>query len=180
MPATPGRRRSRRTRGQGMVEFALVAPIAFLILLGLFVLSVVVLHQIQLSQAVRDGARAAAICGSQTGQANSPPTLPDSNLPCNGANIAAYINARVTQVDRGLANAALVKVLNSAGTQVGLTGSGSSSGAVVVNCSPNAYTVQVSISYAQPLYIPLVGAFFGTGGGNTRTISAVGEATCEQ
>ncbi len=163
-----------------MVEFALIAPIAFLILLGLVVLGIVVLHEIQLSQAVRDSARAAAICGSHTGQPVNPPTLPDSNLPCTNANIVAYINARVTNVDPSLTNAATVKVFNNLNAQVGLTGTGATAGAVVANCSANAYTVEVTINYSQPLYIPLVGAVFGTGGGQTRTISAKGEATCEQ
>lgn len=159
-----------------------MAPIAFLVLLGLFVLGIVVLHEIQLSQAVRDSARAAAICGSQTGQTSNAPTLPDSNLPCNNANLVAYINARVTKVDPSLANKATVTVYDNSNTPVGIPASvtGANAGAVAARCSANAYTVEVSISYAQPLYLPLVGAVFGTGGGSTRTILAKGEATCEQ
>jgi hypothetical protein len=41
--------------------------------------------------------------------------------------------------------------------------------------------VEVSITYAQPLYVPLVGNVFANpSGGTTRNISATGEATCEQ
>lgn len=162
-----------------MVEFALIGPVAFLLLLGVIVLGVIVLHEIQLTQAVRDSARAAAICGSNTSPTNVFSTLPDSNLPCTGANIVAYINARVAKVDPSLSNQATVTVYDSTGASVS-TATGASAGTVVSNCSPNAYTVEVSITYAQPLYLPLVSNVFGTSGGNTRTISAKGEATCER
>jgi Flp pilus assembly protein TadG len=172
------------------VEFALIAPFAFLILLGLVVLGIVVLHEIQLSQAVRDSARAAAICGSRTGATSNAPTLPDSNLSCNNANLVAYINARLSKVDPSLANAATVSVYSDTNALVA-SNTGANAGATAANCSATvvksangvvigAYTVEVSVNYAQPLYLPLVGAVFGTGGGNTRTISAKGEATCEQ
>jgi Flp pilus assembly protein TadG len=161
------------------VEFALIAPLAFLILLGLVVLGIVILHEIQLSQAVRDSARAAAICGSGTGATSNAPTLPDSNLSCNNTNLVAYINARLTKVDPSLAYGATVSVYDNTNALVA-TSTGANAGAIAASCSPNAYTVEVSITYGQPLYLPLVGAVFGTGGGNTRTISAKGEATCEQ
>lgn len=173
------------------MEFALIAPFAFLILLGLVVLGIVVLHEIQLTQAVRDSARAAAICGSGTvtsGPTTNAPTLPDSNLPCTTANLGAYINARLTKVDPSLANQATVTVYTDQNVWVA-SSSGANAGAIAGKCLANggnngaavgAYTVEVSVNYAQPLYVPLVGAIFGTGGGNTRTISAKGEATCEQ
>jgi Flp pilus assembly protein TadG len=163
------------------VEFALIAPLAFLILLGLVVLGIVILHEIQLSQAVRDSARAAAICGSGTGATSNAPTLPDSNLSCNNTNLVAYINARLTKVDPSLAYGATVSVYDNTNALVA-TNTGANAGAIAANCSPTVggYTVEVSVTYAQPLYLPLVGAVFGTGGGNTRTISAKGEATCEQ
>lgn len=150
-----------------------------MILLGLVVLGIVVLHEIQLSQAVRDGARAAAICGSRTDAPSNLPTLPDSNLPCTGANVVAYINARLTKVDPSLANTATVSVYSNTNALVS-SNTGATAGATAASCAVNAYTVEVSVNYAQPLYLPLVGAVFGTGGGNTRTISAKGEATCEQ
>jgi phosphate transport system protein len=45
----PGRRRRRHARGQAMVEFALIGPLAFLLLIGTVILGVIVLHEIQLS-----------------------------------------------------------------------------------------------------------------------------------
>ena len=41
-------------------------------------------------------------------------------------------------------------------------------------------TIEVQGSYAQPLYLPLVGHFLGDSGGNTRTLSASATAVCEQ
>jgi Flp pilus assembly protein TadG len=180
-----------------MVEFALVGPIAFLLLLGTIVLGVIVLHEIQLTQAVRDGARAAAICGSQTDATVTPPALPPQ-LPdgssCTSAHIVAYINTRVAAVDPVLAGKAYVTVYcdGSVSTSVSSTGVtpcangsipaggvGSNTGTAASTCM-NGYTVEVSITYQQPLYLPLVGNVLGNSGGNTRLISAKGEATCER
>jgi Flp pilus assembly protein TadG len=164
-----GRRRAHsRSRGTSAVEFALVGPTAFLLLLGAVVLGVVVTHEVQLSQAVRDSARAAAICGSNTGSATVT-TLPDGT-PCTTANITAYINTRVDAVSPSLANQAVITVFNTSGSSVGASPSA---------CVPG-YTVQVAITYQQPLFVPLVGALVGNASTNTRTISAQGEATCEQ
>jgi Flp pilus assembly protein TadG len=169
-----GRRRAHSgSRGTSAVEFALVGPIAFLLLLGSVVLGVVVTHEIQLTQAVRDSARAAAICGSDTGSATVT-TLPDGT-PCTTANITAYINARVDAISPSLANQAVVTVFNASGTSVGT----STGGAATIDCAPG-YTLQVAITYQQPLYVPLVGAVVGNASTNTRTISAQGETTCEQ
>jgi Flp pilus assembly protein TadG len=168
-----------------MVEFAVVGPIAFLLLIGTIVLGVIVLHEIQLTQAVRDGARAAAICGSQTDVASTPATLPDSNLPCTSANIVAYINSRITKVDPTLSGTATVGVLCD-GSLLGCpngtvpAGGGATSTGVAAATCATGYTVEVFITYQQPLYVPLASNVFGTSGGTTRAISAKGEATCER
>jgi Flp pilus assembly protein TadG len=170
-----------------MVEFAFVGPLAFLLLIGTVLLGIIVLHQVQLTQAVRDGARAAAICGSQTDATSTsvpqltspPPTLPDGSL-CTSANIVAYINTRVKAVDSSLQNKATITVYDASNTQVATATGASAATNVVRKCSPNAYTVEVSITYSQPLFLPLVGAVFGDSGGNTRSIAGKGEATCEQ
>src|SRR2546425_624963 len=60
--ARPHRRGCRD--GVSMVEFALLAPTGFLLLLGIVVVGIVVTNLVQLTNAARDGARAAAICGS--------------------------------------------------------------------------------------------------------------------
>jgi Flp pilus assembly protein TadG len=161
---------ARRSASHGVsaVEFALIGPIAFLLLIGAVVLGIVVTHEIQLTQAVRDGARAAAICGSSTDQGTGS-TLPDGTL-CTTANLTAYINARVDAVSPALANQAVVTVFSSSGTNLGSTASLCSTGS----------TIQISITYQQALFVPLVGSLLGNASTNTRSISAQGEATCEQ
>ncbi len=64
-PMTPFRRRlplgARRSRGQSLVEFALVLPVFFLLLFGLIDMGRYVYMNSTLSQAVREGARVAAV-----------------------------------------------------------------------------------------------------------------------
>jgi Flp pilus assembly protein TadG len=172
-----------------MVEFALIGPLAFLILLGIVVVAVVLLHEIQLTQGVRNSARAGALCGSATRSTTQTATLSDGT-PCTGANLLSYINGQVTAVDSGLSNQASVTVYCNgtvSGCANGVTPSGgtgtgtASSVATATATCLNGYTVEVSITYYQPLYVPLVGNVLGSGGGpsNTRKIVATGEATCE-
>ena len=177
IPLGSGRHRSRSTcHGVSAVEFALIGPTAFLLLIGAVVLGIVVMHEVQLTQAVRDGARAAAICGSSTDQATGS-TLPNGSA-CTTANLTNYINVRVDSVSSTLANQAVVTVFSPNGTNLG-SATGSSLGSAATFCAIGD-TIQVSINYQQPLFVPLVGALLGSASTNTRTISAQGESTCEQ
>lgn len=54
-------RRDIRETGQAMVEFALVAPVLFLTVLGLMTMGVTFGKQLDLKGATRDGARRAAV-----------------------------------------------------------------------------------------------------------------------
>ena len=152
-----------------MVEFALVGPLGFLLLLGIIVLGVVILTQVQLSNAVRTGARAAAVCGSNPGGTT---TLPNGAI-CSDTTINAYITSQVRSLHSN-APAATVSVLDTSGVPV--PGSGSNS---VAKCVKGD-TVALSEAYDQPLFLPLVGNFFGNASTNTRTITVQAEATCEQ
>jgi len=51
----------REERGQDLVEFALIAPILFLLLFGLMEFGVAIWHYNTLAQAAREGARAALV-----------------------------------------------------------------------------------------------------------------------
>jgi hypothetical protein len=51
-------------RGQSMVEFALIGPLFFLVTLAVIECSLLFNAQITIDNAVREGARAAGICGS--------------------------------------------------------------------------------------------------------------------
>ncbi len=47
---------SRRSRGQSFVEFALVAPLFFMVLCGIIVIGIAIFYQQQLTNAAREGA----------------------------------------------------------------------------------------------------------------------------
>jgi Flp pilus assembly protein TadG len=172
LTARPRRRPTRE--GFGMVEFALVAPLALLLLMGLVVLGVVVTDQVQITNAVRDGVRAAAVCGANpTGTT----TLPDGTTPCTDptpgnnpdGNLIAYITNLANGSHGGVA-APTITVFDTTRAQVGTS----------MSACRKGYTVEVSTSFAQPLFIPLVGHWLGDNGGGTRTITATADATCEQ
>jgi len=59
----------RRELGQALVEFALVVPLLFLFLCGIFEFGNLLLTQIQLQNAVRSGARFAALSGCPSNSA---------------------------------------------------------------------------------------------------------------
>lgn len=61
LTGTRGRSRRTRRRGQALVEFALVFPIAILVILGIIVFGLWVFYQQQLTNVAREAARFAAI-----------------------------------------------------------------------------------------------------------------------
>ncbi len=159
-----------------MVEFALVFPVAALLIFGIVILGVTVSNQLVLNTAVRNGARAAAICGSGTVATSSDvvtsgtdmtPTLPDGQW-CTDGDVTAYINHQLSTVSGSLTGG--IEVYDSSGTP---------SGSSVGSCSAG-YTLEVTTEYSQPLYLPLVGYVLGNGATDTRSITATGEATCER
>ncbi len=59
-------RKTQAENGQAMVEFALVAPLLFLILFGIVQFGVAFMHSVALTDAVRAGARKAAVSRTAT------------------------------------------------------------------------------------------------------------------
>lgn len=206
-----GRRRrhdraiARRGRaGQGFVEFALVAPIAFLLLLGIIVASIAVANQNLLANGVRDTARAAAVCGGLAGRTlvpQPPLVFHATMLPAAGAVPAqtcswpaldTYAQARLTQLVGGSSVSAPAAPAGTSNCQTLPSGSAlvclydgsnnraSFTGNPLDSCQ-RGYKIEISSQFAQPLYIPLVGIWLGSNGSSTsRTLSADVEATCEQ
>ena len=202
---TPGSRRHRE-RAVSMVEFALLAPVAFLLLMGLVVTGIVVTNQVALSNGVRDIARAAAVCGSVAGRPVPPPTgtynpqLPatggQSALGCSWTNLQTYISARMKtlaggtitaptgscgtncRATSGASGAATVEVCvyDSSGNIVPLD----TSGAYPLDACAKGFSIEVSAQDAQPLYLPLVGRLLGSNGTTNRNLTADARATCEE
>jgi Flp pilus assembly protein TadG len=167
------RGRLTRNRGQAMIEFALLAPFGFLLLLSVIVMGIVVTNYIQLTNEARDGARVIAICGS-----NANAVLPDgTGRSCDGF-IANYVTSRLVALPAGSVTPK-ISVISGALPCTIVDASGNVNPAC--HCSPGAI-VQVTMSYPQPLYLPLVSNLFQTSGApsGTRTLSASAQATCEQ
>jgi Flp pilus assembly protein TadG len=160
------RRTSRRTeRGHALVEFALAAPMLVVFLLGMVILGNVVLNQIELTNTARDGARAAALCGGTGFQAGSTSTLPNGQA-CTEPNLVTFIQGRLQTIP-GVTPSVTVIVNGSPDTDL-------------AHCQKGR-TISVTASYAQPIYVPLVGRWLGDpGNAAIRTLNATAEATCEQ
>jgi Flp pilus assembly protein TadG len=181
LPATTARRR-RSQRGVSVVEFSLVAPVFVVLAMGAFVLGIVVMNQMQLTNAVRDGARAAAVCGGPNRNTEPVvPTLPDGKTACDSTALISYINSRLSAVPGGAITSVCVYVGSS---------TGSSSGTSCVSSDPvdpnildkcnKGTVVEVDISYPQQLYVPVIGNLLGDNGTTTRTLKASAQAVCEQ
>jgi Flp pilus assembly protein TadG len=166
--ARPRRRARQRDRGVTLVEFALMAPFGLLLLMGTVVGGIFAMNYMQLQNAVRDGARAAAVCGGaeRSTQPNGEPLLPNG-AQCTDANLTSFISSRFQAIpgDPTILQVTLPTVDNTdhlAQCQYGKT-------------------VEVTAKYDQPFYLPLIGRVLSNNGsGSTFTIHAQAEATCEE
>lgn len=171
LPAAASRRchgARRRDSGVTAVEFALVAPLGMLLLLGILISGIVAMNYVQLHNAVRDGARAAAVCGgsARSGQTTlTPVTRLPNGQDCSDTNLIAYVKSRFQAIPG-----------NQATLQVTLPTGGS--GDHMSQCQYGK-SVEIHASYDQPLYIPVLSNLLSNNGGNTYTITATAESTCE-
>jgi Flp pilus assembly protein TadG len=172
---------SRRTRGQAMVEFALIAPAGFLLLLSILVVGIIVTNYIQLTNAARDGARVAAICGSSiTAQ------MPDNSGGCTPTAVAAYITQHLVALPAGTVTPQIY-FCTLAQVQSGTCSSSANlcstlataAGTTFCQCQHGAI-LEVDMYYDQPLYMPLISNVFQTQPNGTRRLQATAQATCEQ
>jgi Flp pilus assembly protein TadG len=171
------RRRPARDGGQAMIEFALLAPLGFLLLLSVIVMGIIVTNYIQLTNEARDGARVAAICGSSTTA-----QMPNGKGPCTPALVSSYITGNLVALPAGSVTPQIY-FCTTLDVQQGTCASSanllSSSGASFAQCQRGAI-FQINVSYDQPLYFPLLSNLFQTKPNGTRTLSASAQATCEQ
>ncbi len=121
------------TRGQAMVEFALVAPLFFLLLFGIIEAGRFIFYYETLSNATREGARYAIVNGANTLGCPSGPPAPGST-PCDVS--GAKVVARVKQSALAVSNPTVTPTWDPN------NGRGS--------------TVQVVASYTYQSLIPLV------------------------
>jgi len=159
-----------------MVEFALLAPIFLLLLFGIIVGGVVINAQVQLSNTVRDSVRAAAVCGdSATNLAyGSGATAPSMTLPsgsdCKDATVKAYITGLLGKIPGGgKVTSTAYSVYDSSNTLLGST----------MDVCQKGDKIELSVTYSQPLFLPLIDRALGDSGGTNRTLKADAQATCE-
>jgi Flp pilus assembly protein TadG len=150
-----------------MVEFALIAPIAFLLLTSIVVAGIMITNYIQVTNIARDGARVAAIC---VGDNASTLAAPGPALTCDVNGLETYMQNH------------LVSIPAAVNPQIKVCAADGSSCTSVTSGTPNCVAgelLQVDMSYNQPLYLPLVSDFLSTNSNGSRTLQAAAEATCE-
>ena len=183
MRVSPLRRSGHRAqRGVSVVEFSLVAPVFLVLVLGALVLGIVVMNQLQLANAVRDGARAAAVCGGPNRNTEPVlPTLPDGHTSCDSAALITYINSRLSAVPGGAITSVCVYVGSSQGDTSGTScvASDPVDPNILDKCNKGT-VVEVDIAYPQQLYVPIIGNLMGDNGTTIRTLHATAQAVCEQ
>jgi Flp pilus assembly protein TadG len=133
---------SPRSVGQALVEFAIVAPVFFLLLFAIIEAGRFMIYYETLNNATREGARYAIVNGANTIGCPSGPPAPNST-PCDvpGANVAARVRSAAFGV---LGNVVTVNSawLNPDGTPGGNNGRG--------------MTVTVGATYTYHTLVPLV------------------------
>jgi Flp pilus assembly protein TadG len=179
-----------RCRGQSLVEFALIAPVLLVLLLGIAITAVAMANQNLLNNGVRDSARAAAICGGAgaSDATELPPTGGLQAQSCSWSNLDVYVRVRLTQLAGGNALAAPSGGSNCAALAIGAalvclyTGNNAAaavSGDPLDSCRLGD-RLEISAQYRQPLFVPFVGQLLGGGNSNSVTLRADAVATCEQ
>jgi Flp pilus assembly protein TadG len=104
--ATDPRRRSRRQRGQSVVELALGLPLMLALLFGTFNIGILIVDKVAVAYAARQGARLAAVLGN--GQAARLTTLQIDQNVCQAvlASSSGLVYGSITEVDVYQADAA--------------------------------------------------------------------------
>ena len=99
-------RRSRpsRSRGQALVEFALVVPFFFLLLFGIIEAGRFIFYYESLSHATREGARYAKVNGANKIRSTSGPAAPGTSACDTAGN---NVVSRVRQAARGVPTAGI-------------------------------------------------------------------------
>lgn len=164
--------RHREPQGQAMTEFALIAPLLFLILFGIIQLGFLLGGQNGLTNAAREAAR----------YASTLPT-PDTVVACTGSTPnATVVQSRLTTINLRQYIPGYVPGNVAAGAPCsGPVLSGSATGvAYCAELNPDgtySVRVRVSVVYRHPLFIPLVGRLFSPT--NTWQLGAIEEMRVE-
>jgi len=175
------RRRASHEAGQALPEFALIAPLFFLILFGIIQLGLLFAGQNGLTNAAREAARYASTLPTPT-------VAVGGNCAAGGTN-AQRVYSRLTAFSMPQYVPAFVAGNVVQGTPAGLANCGTwamaGTGAGVAYCAknnddtPTTYSIRVRVAmvYRHPLFIPLVGRIFSST--NTWQLGATEEMRVE-
>jgi Flp pilus assembly protein TadG len=159
------RRRSRRdrSRGQTLVEFALILPVFLMLTLGVVDGARVFNAYISITNAAREGALYAASGTNYTKWCSTTTTVacPANSNSSNQSNSPDNIAYRVQQETSGLTQSNLVL----SAPVCDATPS--------VPCSSSSQNVTVTVQYSLTLFVPLVSALMGSPVQMTATTTAV-------
>lgn len=172
------RGRGDRCRGQALPEFALVAPLFFLVVFGIIQMGFLLAGQNGLTNAAREAARYAS-------------TLPTPDVTVAGTCAASGSNAEriytrlrtvnLPQYIPGLQTGNVVSGPGTLSTCASWALNGSGTGVAYCYRANGDTTlsvrVRVRVVYNHPLFIPLVGRIFGSS--NTLQLGAVEEMRVE-
>jgi hypothetical protein len=169
MRRTGLRRRHRLTRGQALVETALIAPLLIFLIGGAGQFAVLVYSQLQIDTATREGARVASTQPNNSGAfvhaspAAAPTvcpiggTTPDPSKPiCDAvwSSVGDFPNPHQFTI-----------------SVAPLSAPGSPSACPSPSFLGDGY-LSVSVSYNSAIVVPLMNTLFGTSGGSSRTLTA--------
>lgn len=164
MRAVRRRRRPAGSRGQSLTELAISVPILMVLLVGVAQVGALVYGAVTVDTAARDGARVAAQQPNNSGAYS------------NGAPVGTTVTCTTAST-----NPVCVAVVHSSGLVSGAVTTIKAEGcpgACANSPSCQATWVQdgeitVTVSYAVPVFIPLLGRVLADPGLSTRTVSAV-------
>ena len=154
-----------RSRGQTLVEFALILPVFLLLTLGVVDGARIFTAYIAITNAAREGALYAASgtnfmnwCSS-TSTVVCPAGATSSNQKTDPDNIAYRVQAETG----GLTQANVLLIAPTCADAGGTT----------ITCSSSAARVTVRVNYSMTLFVPLIGAILGSPVQMSATTSAV-------
>jgi len=159
--APPHARRDRAERGQALVEFAAVILPLLVILVGIIQSGFLFSGYVGISNAAREGARAGTIYEYDSSQGQGQNDL----LRCQ-----AILAAAQQSIDGGVPGtfSATCTTVNGGGDLA----IAYPDAATCTNSARTGCQLRVTLTFSQPLLIPLVGTFFSTDGGNTIGLGA--------
>lgn len=157
------RRRHSRRSGQSLVEFALVAPILIVLLVGAAQVGLLVYDYVSIGTAAREGARIGTENPDTSGLFSGGAPVGTLSPACTSTNTTNPVCVAIYKEANNGSNFGLIDTTKI--TAVVTSSSPYRSGTACVDASlPNDGLVTVSVSYPVPIFVPLIGQFFSDSG----------------